>query len=260
MTKTMVPAHSVEALMTERLLQYLEIRVNNTNPTYQVDINSCIVGSDDGSVIMEVSSPITVDITASGANGLDTGSEASSTWYYIYMIYNPTTNTVAGLFSVSQSSPTMPSGYTKKRLVGCVRNDGSSNFLAFAQNNQRVTYYGQHFVLSGGTAGSWTSIDLSNHVPTNIAYEHCFFLYGNSGGDDTSGNAAIYLSVEGSTTSAFYNAMRRQAAGNWRFNSMSHPSTMPVYNRASPNVYYYIAKTAGTPDGYMAVIGFILNV
>ena len=49
---------------------------------------------------------LTVDITVSGVNGLDTGSEAASTWYYIWVIYNGTT--VAGLLSTSATAPTMP--------------------------------------------------------------------------------------------------------------------------------------------------------
>lgn len=35
---------------------------------------------------MSVTTPLTADITASGANGLDTGAEANSTWYEVYLI------------------------------------------------------------------------------------------------------------------------------------------------------------------------------
>ena len=50
---------------------------------------------------------LTISIAASGANGLDTGSEANSTWYHIWVIAKAD-GTVAGLFSTSASSPTMP--------------------------------------------------------------------------------------------------------------------------------------------------------
>ena len=117
-------------------LQKLAIECNSAS---QVVIKSgSKVGMDDGSEVVTVSSNITVDITSNGVNGLDTGSEASDTWYYIWLIYNG--STAAGLLSTSSISPTMPSGYTKKRLVGAVRNDGSGNFHAFLQYEKDVKY------------------------------------------------------------------------------------------------------------------------
>jgi hypothetical protein len=50
----------------------------------------------------------TVDITASGALGLDTGSEASSTWYYVHAIASSDFQTVSAIFSSSPTSPTLP--------------------------------------------------------------------------------------------------------------------------------------------------------
>jgi len=171
-------ASQVSTLMTKRLLQNLEIESNASNPTYQVDINSGLVGSDDGTVVMEVSSPITVDITASGVNGLDTGSEADNTWYYIWLIYNPSTDTVAGLFSTSNSSPTMPSGYTKKRLIGAVRNAFGSDFCEFYQHGEEVFYRYDIQVLAAGSATSQTGIDCSNFVPSIASlvklYAYCW--------------------------------------------------------------------------------------
>lgn len=78
----------------------------------------------------------TVDITASGANGLDTGAEAANTWYYLWVIFNR--SQVSLLLSVSSTAPTMPSGYTYKALIGAVRNDAGSNFVAFRQHDRRV--------------------------------------------------------------------------------------------------------------------------
>ena len=47
----------------------------------------------------------TLDVTASGANGLDTGSEASSTWYHLWAI-GKTDGTLDGLISASATAPT----------------------------------------------------------------------------------------------------------------------------------------------------------
>lgn len=133
----------------------------------EIGVGNCT--SDDASMSIVVDSPITVDITASGVNGLDTGSESSDTWYYIYVIYNPTTDTTAGLLSVSSSSPTMPSGYTKKRRVGVARKNGDSNFIPFRTERcgqcKHIIYGQAYRVLNNGTSETYTDVDCSDAVP-----------------------------------------------------------------------------------------------
>jgi hypothetical protein len=91
---------------------------------------------------------LSVAITASGVNGLDTGAEAANTWYYVWVIFNPATGTVAGLLSASATNPTMPAGYSHKALVSVVRNNSGSNFVGFYQTGREVTFAGQ-IVFSG---------------------------------------------------------------------------------------------------------------
>ena len=67
--------------------------------------------------ILTPSVDVTAIITNSGANGLDTGSVSASNWYYYWAISNGTTT--AGLWSLSNSTPTMPSGYTFKKFIVC---------------------------------------------------------------------------------------------------------------------------------------------
>jgi hypothetical protein len=59
----------------------------------------------------------TLNFGTNGLNGLDAGSIASNTWYYIYAILNPTTLATGYLASTSSTSPTLPSGFTKFRLL-----------------------------------------------------------------------------------------------------------------------------------------------
>ena len=91
--------------------------------TIRIGVGRCIDSTN--SEILINTSNIDIDITDSGANGLDTGSEAASTWYYIFRISG--TSGEAGLFSESFDNPTLPAGYTKFRRVGCWYNDASSN-------------------------------------------------------------------------------------------------------------------------------------
>lgn len=162
----------------------LVVKNNVTNPTYQVDINADggKLSNSTGNPIVFTTIDITVDITASGANGLDTGAEAGSTWYHIWAISNG--SITAGLLSLSATAPTMPSGYTYKAYVGAVYNNASSNFLTFYQINNRIR-------CSSGSVGSLTSttaaaIDLSTLIPSTAIFLHAIVKLSGS-------NNAIYL-------------------------------------------------------------------
>lgn len=65
---------------------------------------------------------------AAGTNqgGLDAGSVTNTT-YHMFVIKNTTTGVVDALFSTSVSSPTMPTGYDKKRRVASFKRGGGAN-------------------------------------------------------------------------------------------------------------------------------------
>lgn len=124
----------------------------------------------------------TITMTSAGANGLDTGAVAASTWYYAFAIYNPTTATIALLASLSSTAPTMPSGYTEAGLIGAFRTDGTANKypLSFIQYGRRFSYKpaaGSNLtaipVMATGVAGTvgttGVAVAVGNFVPTTIA-------------------------------------------------------------------------------------------
>lgn len=86
------------------------------------------------------SGALSINTTTTGANGLDTGVLAASTWYAVWVISNGTTT--AGLISTSSASPTLPTGYTFKARVGWIRTDGTASKipLSFKQYGDRVIY------------------------------------------------------------------------------------------------------------------------
>lgn len=124
---------------------------------------------------------LTIAGTTTGANALDTGTIAASTWYSVWVIWNGTTT--AGLLSLSATAPTMPSGYTHKARVGWVRTDGTANKypLAFKQFGRRVQYTVSSSgnvqnlpIMASGAVGNistpvWTAIGISNYVPTTAS-------------------------------------------------------------------------------------------
>jgi len=152
----------------------LELSNNITNPTYQLTCNIGSCRDSTGIYTIHNSGNLTIDITHSGANGLDTGSESSSTWYAVHLIADTSgTNSVAGLLSLSPTSPTLPNGYNVFRRIGWVRNSLTSDFLDFAQRgsgSERSYYHleGPTIInaLSNGSATTWTDIDLSSLVPS----------------------------------------------------------------------------------------------
>lgn len=131
---------------------------NGTTAASTIDVDADAILLDGHRVVLDVD--ITVDVTASGANGLDTGSEASSTEYHIWVIYNPKTSTVAGLLSTSSTAPTLPSGYTYKGYVGSIYNNSSGDFVTYHQINKRF-YTTTVSALSNGGATSYTSVSLT---------------------------------------------------------------------------------------------------
>jgi hypothetical protein len=118
-----------------------------------------------------------INSAVNGANGLDTGTIAASTQYAVYLIGDSRNykNTAAVLSLTSNTAPLLPSGYDSYRLIGFWATDGSSHFVYATVKPQNIssgllTYFNSPgvAVLTGGTATSFTAIDLTTNsaIPT----------------------------------------------------------------------------------------------
>jgi hypothetical protein len=92
-------------------------------------------------------------LTASGANGLDNPASLVPSviiWFSDIVIFNPSTNTVAGLYSVQANclSASLPAGYTYCARVGWTRTDGAAT-----NRFMRILQYGRaaHYVQTAGS-------------------------------------------------------------------------------------------------------------
>lgn len=118
---------------------------------------------------------------ASGAaNSLDAGSWAFSTWYNLFAIYNPTTQTRAHLWSLSATAPTLPSGYTYFARVGANKTQSATNywFLGGTQLDRSFQYKVNSSgnltalpLMSSGAQGNvstptWVAVAVSPFIPT----------------------------------------------------------------------------------------------
>lgn len=130
-----------------------------------------------------VSAAVTIDATVQGeVNGLDQGALANNTFYAVYAIGDSTQNNAAGgLLSTSFSAPLLPVGYDMYRRVGAVLTNGSAEILAFYQYGSDKTRQMWYDVaiseLSGGSATTFTAVDLATSVPpiaTNVIMQVLF--------------------------------------------------------------------------------------
>lgn len=144
-----------------------------SNSTLTIGVGA--VRSDDNTQDIVVTSPLTVDITATGANGRNSDTaEQANKWYAVCVIKNPSTGAVAG-FLINEDNLgafTWPSGYTVKRRVGWIRNNNSSNLRKGAYLGCGMDRKWQYDVertemiaLSGGSAVAFTDINLAQFVP-----------------------------------------------------------------------------------------------
>ena len=225
----------------------LVVITNASNPTYQVDIDvdEIILQDSSGFSRRFASVNLTADIEAAeGENALDTGSEASDTWYYTWVIAKAD-GTVAGLLSASATAPTMPDGYIYKALVGAVRNDGSSNFLPFEQNDNHVEYNAVQTVKDSLSAAAWTSQDLTATAPAN-AKRVMLSLGSNSKplglSPRSDGHAGEYSSYANSGTSSDIGGALPVARDNW----------MTANIRYEDNIFYYV----GSANATLAIVGW----
>lgn len=120
---------------------------------------------------IQVTSALSVDITNSGANGLDNGSVAADTFYAVHVIADSRGyQSVAGLLSTSATDPTLPAGYDMFRRVGYVLTDSSSDILIF---DQRGSGAERHMVyrasiatdITSGSSATFAAVDVSGSIP-----------------------------------------------------------------------------------------------
>lgn len=156
----------------------LVIANNSSSPNSKMDVTADKIVVTDGTNAYGLTAfSATVDSGAAGANGLDGGSLAANTWYYIYAIYKPVGTVAATLLSASATAPTLPSGYTAFARIGAAQTDASKHFFRQRQMGRTVNYVvtsttntAASPLLSSSTVGdptvpTWSAVSISGVVP-----------------------------------------------------------------------------------------------
>lgn len=236
-------------------LSGLAIANDATYPNTKINVTANYIGT------VFPSGTIGIDCTQygqAGGNDLDrqtyyNGTYYSlqpGTWYYIWVIYNGTS--VAGLASISSSSPAMPANYTggQKRLVGVAVTDSSSHFKVFVQQGNHFVYDSYQQVSTGASAQNWTVQNCAAFIPP-ISTMGYFQVYAANGGASPS---ACYLrkNENGSTTSTTAHHMATTA-------SIGAYSTTTDWINTDSNQAVQLYQSIVINVWSLRVLGFELN-
>jgi hypothetical protein len=179
-----------------------------------------IVATDNSDVVRVLSSvSLTVNLDVAGANGLDNGTIAANTGYFLYVIDNG--STTAGLASTSATAPTMPSGYTYKALVGWCTTDATTtpfNIEEFTQLDDLYVWTAPQLVYNATTASDNT---FSNSL--------------------AAGGALTYATAPPNIVKQFNLRIRANTNVAYYFNPVTFANSMAEDN---PTVYY-VQMTGG---------------
>jgi hypothetical protein len=167
-----------------RGLSGLEPEKSATN-TLLINPGSC--ANSNGSALYSTSSQISIDLTTTGVNALDTGTITDGVDYFVYLIAPNRGTTLAAVVSASQTygGVTLPTGYQNVRKLpfGFVYNAAWGGIPDF-----HLTFWPKPFIrltgaeetstwraLNSGTATTFTDVDLSGFMPDNarVAYIGC---------------------------------------------------------------------------------------
>lgn len=152
--------------------------------------------ADDDETVITSGSTENADISTTGAGGRQSGlAEQSSSWYEVFIIAESDgANPAAFLVDDSQTT-SLPSGYSTKRRVGWVRNNGSSNLSQWYQFGSQFWWDDptNHEPLNTNSPAGSNTIGIKPQVPPDAVAAHLRTL---GKGDGTS-SSTHYLEVRG---------------------------------------------------------------
>ena len=238
----------------------LALSANGTAATVAISADEIALENASNAYFIARTVSLTLNLAGSGANGLDTGTSATSKWYSVWVIYNG--STVASLASLSATAPTMPSGYTHKARIGWVYTDSSSKYpLKFMQFGRRVQYSpaagsnitGLPQMATGvqgtysTTAPTWATIATGNFVPSTASE---IIVYLNNNTNNASQGRCALAPNNGYTG---WGTATNPAFGAGTGANIANPFNMLL---ESPNIYY----ASDSSNQLLSCIGWIDNI
>ena len=144
---------------------------NATTPNTKLDVAVGSILDSTKTFQINLDESVTINAAVNGLNGLDTGSLAASSLYYVYLVSSPTGAGVVGAMISLSTTPYLPYGYSAYALIGYVATGAGSTFLKGYWTDDKSTWRTfmydapQATAITAGNATSYTAIDLSAFVP-----------------------------------------------------------------------------------------------
>ena len=175
---------------------------NASDANKDLDISTGYAMDFTNAVGMSLTSSLTKQLdatwaTGTNAGGLFSGSIASNTLYYVYLIKNTISGTVDAGFSTSSTASDIPSGYTAYRMIDYIRTDASSNIIEYNNviSGDTITKWwkARQTLASGLTATTYTAQSTTGWIPSGLSNVEALF-----GGISTnSDEPRVMLSTDG---------------------------------------------------------------
>jgi len=140
----------------------LYIIPNTVAPNSKLDLSydECILKGPQGDYIKHLAASGNVDMAVSGVGGLDTGVEASDTWYYIWAVSSGGVPNFCLSTSSTAPNAAVTGTYPYIALLGAVRNNAAGNFQPMVQKNHRVACNTPTAIVDAQAAVVGTAVDL----------------------------------------------------------------------------------------------------
>jgi hypothetical protein len=200
--------------------------------TSTIAITKGFARADDDSDDMALVSSVTVDISSSGINGIDSGSSLSpSTWYSVWVVKGA--SGVGGLLTSRTASPTLPAGYdVTKRRVGWIKTDGSSNIIIFTVRID--SSFGRYFTQGITSTNTYALSTFGGAIVNVAASVPPYIQFAEIQARKTGGAAYSYISHAQGAAAVFSASDARAGSANDSDNSNAVVSTTGA---AIPSIY-----------------------
>jgi len=183
---------------------------------------------------------VDVDITAAGAAGLDTGSEAASTWYHVWTLAKEDgTKTVVFSTSTTFAGVTKPTDYIYGGYIGALYNNNVGTLSQITQINTKVSMDIRVIINGTVTEDAWASISVAGFFPVTATS-----VIGSLGRGSHMG---ISFSSDGDA-GAYYHGSLPSSGNDLSGTLPSTDKSVLMFNlpNLSTTMYYWINVSPGT--------------
>jgi hypothetical protein len=236
-----------------------------TDTEHDIDISTGSLRLSGDAADYDLESALTKQIDAAwsvgdDAGGLDTGTVASDTMYYIWAIRRSDTGVEDILISASATSPTMPTDYDQKSWIWFLVTDGSANIVAFtsspaaglAGKMMRYDYFQRNEIASGLTEASLTEQSVAVSVPSAVSGAVQSVLFGAIG--TGAGDANVIISSNDTSANCTFQGDTAYNAVGLYNEHYTFTSASPVFIPISGSSVWYETSGGDTITLYARAI------